>query len=96
MRKVRTHTFNGTKYKIDFVTSIEGVTDTFEIPVEPLGMDVLDGNDFKSFHSAFHESLEASGFCDACLHIKGGEQDGTPRTIDAARFLWRIGYRWKP
>ena len=89
MRNVNTHSFNGVKYKIDFVKSIDGVTDTKEKPKEPLEMDILDGNDFRAFHSAFHESLEASGFCDTCLHFS----DGTPRTIDAARFLWRLGYR---
>ena len=62
MRPVRTHKFNGTRYKIDFVTAIEGVTDTLEMPVEPLGMDILESDGFIAFHSAFHESLEASGF----------------------------------
>lgn len=89
MSTVRTHTFNGVQYAIDFVQSIEGVTDTKEKPKEPLGMDILDGNDFRAFHSAFHESLEASDFCDECLHFS----DGTPRTVDAARFLWRMNYR---
>ena len=89
MSNVHTHTFNGILYSIDIVTSIEGVTDTKEKPKEPLEMNILEGNDFRAFHSAFHESLEASGFCDACLHFS----DGTPRTIDAARFLWRLGYR---
>ncbi len=78
-------------YKIDIVKSIEGVTDTMEKPEEPLEMNILVGNDFVAFHSAFHESLEASGFCDPCLHFT----DGTPGTIDAARFLWRLGYRLK-
>lgn len=91
MREVQTHTFNGIRYKIDFVKSIEGVTDTKEKPVEPLEMNILTGNDFVAFHSAFHESLEASGFCDKCLHFS----DGTPRTIDAARFIWRLSYRRK-
>ncbi len=91
MSVVKTHTFDGIEYKIDFVRSIEGVCDTNEKPQEPLEMDILDGNDFRAFHSAFHESLEASGFCDACLHFS----DGTPRTIDAARFLWRLSYRYK-
>ena len=91
MKPIKTHTFDGVKYKIDVVKSIEGVTDTKEKPKEPLGMDILAGNDFKAFHSAFHESLEASGFCDSCLHFL----DGTSRTVDAARFLWRLGYRRK-
>lgn len=89
MSNLHTHTFNGTLYDIDIVDSIEGVTDTKEKPREPLEMDILRGNDFRAFHSAFHESLEASGFCDVCLHFS----DGTPRTIDATRFLWRLGYR---
>lgn len=89
MRKVKTHTFNGIKYEMDFVKSIDGVTDTKEKVQEPLEMTILTGNDFKAFHSVFHESLEASGFCDKCLHFS----DGTPRTIDAARFLWRLNYR---
>ena len=87
---VKTHTFNGRKYYIDFNKSIEGVTDTPEIP-ERLWMELIEGDDFIAFHSAFHESLEASGFCDKCMH----KRDGTPRTIDAARFLWRLGYRLK-
>jgi len=87
-RRIKTHTFNGTKYKIDYADIIEGVTDTDEIP-DVLEVLILTGNDFKAFHSAFHESLEASGFCDSCLHFS----DGTPRTIDAARFLWRLGWR---
>ena len=89
MSKVNTHTFNGIKYKIDQVKSIEGVTDTKEKPKEPLEMNILARNDFIALHSAFHEALEASGFCDACLHFS----DGTSRTVDAARFLWRLGYR---
>lgn len=89
MRSLITHTFNKVKYKIDLVKSIEGVTDTKETPKEPLEMNILTGNDFIAFHSAFHESLEASGFCDKCLHFS----DGDSRTIDAARFLWRLGYR---
>lgn len=89
MKEVKTHTFNGIQYKIDLVTSIEGVTDTMEKPKEPLEMNILEGKDFIALHSAFHESLEASGFCDVCLHFS----DGTSRTVDAARFLWRLGYR---
>ena len=86
----KTHTFNGQKYWIDYATSIEGVTDTAEIP-EKLEMLLLAGVDFKAFHSAFHEALEGSGFCESCMHKK----DGTPNTIDAARFLWRLRGRYE-
>jgi len=82
---IHTHSFNGTKYKIDFVDAIDGATDVIEKAGGLLEMAILTGNDFRAFHSAFHESLEASGFCDSCMHFK----DGTPATIDAAKFLWR-------
>ena len=88
IKKVYTHSFNGTKYKIEFTYKIEGVTDTPETPTIP-GVLLLTGRDFAAFHSAFHESLEASGFCEKCMHDK----EGYPRTIDAARLLWRLGYR---
>ena len=81
---IKTHTFNGKKHSIEFVRAFDGVTDTYEIADVP-AMLILDGNDLRSFHSAFHEALEASGFCDSCVHF----EDGTPRTIDAAQFLWR-------
>ena len=84
MKKIKTHKFNGVKYDIDLADSIEGVTDNGEIELKPK-MLILTGNDFKAFHSAFHEALEASGFCDICMHFK----DGNSRTIDAARFLTR-------
>ncbi len=88
--KLKTHTFNGRKYIIEEVASIEGVTDVPGEP-DPFTMLILEGDDFIAFHSAFHESLEASDFCDKCMHKK----DGSPNTIDATRFLWRLGYRIK-
>jgi len=90
MRPIKTHTFNGEHYKIDFVRGLDGATDTKDIP-DPLVMMVLDSDDFCSFHSAFHEALEASGFCDGCMHDKNGDVT----TIDAARFLWRMRERWR-
>jgi len=87
---VKTHTFNGAKHKIAFCDSIEGVTDNSEkVTDKNREMLILSGEDFRAFHSAFHESLEGSGFCDKCLHDK----EGYPMTVDAARFLWRLGYR---
>lgn len=87
---IRTHTFNGTTYKIDFTDKIEGVTETPE-PSDNPHIILIEGSDFRAFHAAFHEALEASGFCDSCMHDK----EGYPRTEDAARFLWRLGYRKK-
>ena len=81
---IHTHTFNGVRYKIEFTDRIDGATDCDEPFVNP-EMLILLGSDFRAFHAAFHEALEASGFCDACLH----DSEGEPRTWDAARFLWR-------
>ena len=83
--KIKTHKFNGTIYDIDFADSIEGVTDGIVDAEGSPKMLILTGNSFRAFHSAFHEALEGSGFCDNCMHFK----DGNSRTIDAARFLTR-------
>lgn len=93
MKKVRTHTFNGRKYKIEFCDRIDGVTD---IPGEPetFEMLILAGSDLKALHAALHEGCEASDMCDECLHGYDRD-DGYPRTWDLARFLWRLGYRIK-
>ncbi len=87
---VKTHTFDGIKYGISKCERIDGVTD---MPGEPeeLEMLILEGNNFRAFHSALHEGMEALGMCDKCVH--GYRDDGTPRTTDLARFLWRLGYR---
>ena len=82
---IKTHTFKGKKYNIEFVGRIDGVTDTAFNPDDPLYMTILDGDDLRAFHSAVHESMEAAGFCDDCLH----DEDGDFATWDIARFLWR-------
>jgi hypothetical protein len=83
MANIKTHTFNGEFTKIEYTDRIDGVTETTE-PAETQTITILTGNDFRAFHSALHEALEASGFCDNCLH-----EGGDCRTWDPARFLWR-------
>jgi hypothetical protein len=91
MDKIKSHTFNGRKYKIELVDSIDGVTD---IPGEPeeYEMLILKGNGVKALHSALHEGLEGCGCCE-CIHRYEERKDGRPSTWDVARFLWRLGYR---
>ena len=85
-KMIKKHTFNGTEFNIDFVRGIDGVCDRPDLPDKPpYNMLVLDGNGLTALHSVMHEALEASGFCDSCLH----DEDGDPRTWDAARFVWR-------
>ena len=83
---IRKHTFNGTQFDVTWVRCIEGVCDRPDIPNESTwNMLCLDGYTLTALHSVMHEALEACGFCDMCLHDK----DGDPRTMDAARFVWR-------
>ena len=90
MKPVRTHTFNGRKYKIESVERINGVTD---LPGDPKNFEmlVLEGNDLRALHSAIHEGLEGIGCCDKCIHEYNNK--GLPKTWDVAKFLWRLGYR---
>lgn len=87
---IKTHKFSGKTYKIDFADSIEGVCDS---PHKDDGkkreMTILTGNNVRALNSALHEAMEAEGFCDKCLH----NPDGTTRTENIGRFLWRLGYR---
>lgn len=88
-RPVRTHTFNGQKYRIEKAFRIDGVTDV-DLPFDKPEMLILEGNDLKALHSALHEGWEAIGVCDDCIH---GYENGMPNSYDVARFLWRLGWR---
>jgi hypothetical protein len=85
---IRSHCFNGRVYKIHFAKYIGGVTD---VPggTESYHMVIVDGNELTHLDNALHEGLEAMGAPDELLHNK----DGTGKTEDLARFLWRLGYR---
>jgi len=85
---VKSHTFNGRKYKVELTERIDGVTDVPGTP-DPYEILILDGNDLKALHSALHEGLEAIGASD----IHDYRDDGYPKTWDVAKFLWRLGYR---
>jgi len=87
--RVKNHTFNGNAYVIDVADAIEGVCDTLE--EGPLEMIILEGSDFRAFNSAVHEGLHAFGVPSEYLH----KSDGTSKTEDYARFLWRMRGRWK-
>jgi len=95
--KIRTHTFNGRKYRIELVDRIDGVTD---VPGEAkhFEMLILAGNGLKALHSAIHEGMEAireEGTDKDWIHNYDSRTDGNAATWDVARFLWRLGYRRK-
>jgi hypothetical protein len=87
---IRTHTFSGKKYQINFADSIEGVCDSPKRD-DSKAMTILTGSNLRALNSALHEAMEADGFCDKCLHDSGG----FTRTENIGRFLWRLGYRLK-
>ena len=82
---MKTHTFNGYRYYIEECNGLDGMCDIPEPPGsnEKYQMFILDGNDFRAFASALHESLHASGF-------NAKDLDGDiDKSKDVARFLWR-------
>jgi len=90
-RKVHTHTFNGTKYDIDEVTSIEGICDN-----TGRRLTILRGNTIAALGSALEEGLHALNIPDEYLH-KPKRSVPIGRSLskvdDLARFIWRLGYR---
>lgn len=91
---IKTHTFNGRKYKIELVDRIDGVTDGVSEDLsedEILEMMILRGDDIKALHSALHEGLEAIEADN--IHGQENRPDGNAKTWDVARFLWRLGWR---
>lgn len=87
---MKTHTFNGRRYRIDFASYIGGVTDV-PGPCRPdnLSLTIVPGDKLTHLDNALHEGLEAMGAPDELMH----NRDGSSKTADLARFLWWLGYR---
>ena len=82
--KVRTHSFCGIKYKIDFVGGIDGITDTRES--FPSIVIACKSGTQNELITIIHEAMHA------------GNWDKHEETIDRSskeigRLLWRLGYR---
>ena len=93
MKKVRTHSFNGTRYDIEECTEIDGIFDSVGQAIT-----ILRGNNVTALGSALEEGLHAMGVPDKYLHktlskIVVGKS--ASKVDDLARFLWRLGYRRK-
>ena len=83
---MKTHTFNGRKYRIEQTGRIDGVTDVpCDEDDEQLTMLILDGDGLRSLHSAIHEAMHAHGIPDKYIHDKTGDFS----TWDIARFIKR-------
>jgi hypothetical protein len=85
---IRTHTFNGVTYKIEFADRIDGVCD---VPDDETAPEILlvPGKKQRHLNAALHEALHAIGVPDKYLH----DEEGFSQTEDVARFLWRLGFR---
>jgi len=85
MRNVRTHTFNGRKYKISVNEGgLDGLCDTYD-----KGRELIICADLATRNgliTALHESLHASRWTSTEDTV-----DRVSREIGA--FLWRLGYR---
>lgn len=84
MKPIKTHTFDGIKYRI-IVDELDGNCDTdnhYWLIIE------RDLSKRVGLETAIHEALHA---CD----WRAGESRVTMTAKDIARFLWRLGYRRK-
>ena len=83
---VRTHTFNGRKYKIT-IGQRDGLCDTYNKERELIVL--TDPKTRAGLETAIHEALHAS---------RWPASEGTVEITahDIARFLWRLGYRITP
>jgi hypothetical protein len=85
MDKIRTHTFNGRKYKIDIDTGVDGWCDQYacnELMIHILA----DLGTQKGLITVIHEALHAEDW-------KAGEGTVERVSSEIGRFLWRLGYR---
>ena len=84
--KVRTHTFNGKRYKIVFTGRIDGLADTKELL--PSVVIACEENTQNELITIIHEAMHA------------GNWDKHEETIDRSsneigKLLWRLGFRRK-
>jgi len=87
MAKVRTHRFNGVKYRLDFSGSIDGVCDN-PLGEPPTIFILADINTKNGLETVLHESLHAENWS-----ISEEKVDRIAREI--ADLLWRLGFRRK-
>lgn len=84
MRPVKTHIFNGRKYKIK-IRQLDGECDTYSLNERYLCV-YADMNTRNGLISTIHESLHAENWAET-----EGVVDRVSREIGS--FLWRLGYR---
>ncbi len=89
MRPVRTHTFNGKKHLIH-AGPVDGICFQSNKKEKNYELFLLHPLSEKNgLITALHEALHASDF-------NMNEEKVDRMSDEIGRFLWRIGYRWRP
>ena len=81
---IKTHTFNGRKYKI-YIEAVDGVTDTYKLDDRYLSI-FADLKTKRGLITALHEALHAENWAK-------GEEPIERVSREIGTFLWRLGYR---
>ncbi len=92
-QKIQSHSFNGTKFRIEEASEIEG---SFDPQGKAITILVNKRRPLQALGSALEEGLHAMGVPDKYLHkpqarVKKGKS--LSRVDDLARFIWRLGWR---
>ena len=87
MKKVKTHTFNGRKYKIDMLGPIDGASDLYKCNDRHL-MICADPLTQAELITILHESLHVENWAQS-------EEIVDRVSTDIGKLLWRLGYRRK-
>ena len=84
---VRTHTFNGRKYKIEMSGNLDGWCDQYKMGDNQRYITIMAKEGTRNeLETIVHESLHACNW-------RASEQSVEMTAHDIARFLWRLGYR---
>ena len=86
MKHVKTHTFNGRKYKIRIKPPLDGLCSTYKNERELIIMASLQKRG--GIITAIHEALHAENW-------KADEEIVDRISTEIGSFLWRLGYRIK-
>jgi len=87
MKPVKTHTFNGTKFRIYIRPPVDGLCDQYPKEMALYVFQPLRSKE--GLITAIHEALHAEN---PNMQEESVERIGR----EIGTFLWRLGYRWKP
>ncbi len=86
-KPVRTHMFNGRLYKINILSPVDGITDTYKLDDRHLTI-MAEPHSKAELETFIHEALHAENWA-------ATEQVVTRVGREIGNFLWRLNYRRK-